>query len=706
MHQCRNIRNFTARLGKPIYCLVYGRDNEDVIKIKIIRGVISFFLGMLLSYLLWLLVSLSFDFRQLFRHYVPDLPLLYMYLIINATIFALSRNMRAITLLIFVALMGKTGRSYLRALAFAMIIAGPIDNLVRNAGEVARVFSCTTILTYNLTKTRVDLMAKPFTNTLQHMKQDVEEIQDNFKELQAILSELKYNVEHVDAAMEPASNKSNITLMQPLPQPAQAQARFVRNMSKRCKQQLNSGHRVCQQVFRQGYRKCATNFPSWLAQAICWPYRIDIICKINLFGNPDKVCNASKVVPADFGDNYVQLLSTERQLYGNSSGLEISYKLQNASAAKAQLRSAQQTQRQFTEDFQRRKRIFQFVMKLLEKLLCFFILRVIWSSLRYFALYRGNVEFDNNYLTDYFKHLDARMRQANKPVVLPLHNYERKRYVDVAQLCSRSGVECSSLIYNLLQLLLELFTSCLFLLLDVMVVRLMRIIRSRSLITYKQEGEHEIRFSINGTGLMARLLRTTMRNFNIHERVSTSLSNEECLPVAHALPSSFYAKLCLLYLLILLLIWKSTTLLRLRPFICSYFYYKREKQRILFLYNSIRRERLSMLHSLRRMGELNLAARRIEHKLNICLRLRLGFPGSFGWLQRFRCARRLCLICSVLEVDGFFICFLCSLAYCQECCTLIRNICIQCEYEIRRSSADENHSDETSVELYSYRKEK
>jgi hypothetical protein len=46
------------------------------------------------------------------------------------------------------------------------ILAGPVQNLATNGREVARVFSCTAVLTYNLTKTRFELMALPFAEAI------------------------------------------------------------------------------------------------------------------------------------------------------------------------------------------------------------------------------------------------------------------------------------------------------------------------------------------------------------------------------------------------------------------------------------------------------------------------------------------------------------------------------------------------------------
>ncbi|XP_017139392.1 protein sneaky [Drosophila miranda] len=689
---------------RPLYYLLYGQESEDEAWLKPVRYLGRFVVGLVLAYLLWALVALNFNLNRWFAHIPMRFSVFEVFMVLNVLAFTLVRSVRAVTMLIFVALVGKSGRTYLRAIAFAFVIAGPIDNLALNAGEVARVFACTTVLTYNLTKTRFDLMARPFTNTLQHMRGDIAEVRNAFQELEDVLIDLKYAVE--ESPDEEESGQSDQSGQSELPTAEATRENFLHNMRIRCEQQLSSGIRVCEEVFREGYDKCSTNFPDFMAPAICWPYRVDIICRLNVFGSPDKICDASEVVPPAFGQTYVDLLRTERELFEGSSDIEITYELRNETAT-GQLLTAQQTSEAFLRDFNHRRRIFTATMLVLEKFLCLFILRVIYASVRYYCQYRGNVEFDNFYITDYFRHVDAVRKEKGKRSILPLHRHERANYVDVAQICSRTAEESRTVIYHLLQLSLELITAGLFLLLDHMVVSLMQIIRQRSLVTYQQEGEHEIRFHINGTGLMARLLRITMRNFNMHERVSTTLSNEECLPQAHVLPPGFYYRLLLLYLGIVLLIYQSTTFLRLRRVICSYFYHKREKQRILFLYNAMLRERLTVFASMRRSAEMNLATRRVHDNLNVLLRLRLRWPGLCGCLQHLNWAKRRCLICDAIEDRDFELCAGCGLPYCRECRVVLNNVCIQCGLYISLTPPPPSvtWSNESSVVLYDFRKD-
>lgn len=489
---------------RPIYCLIHGPKSQETARLRFVRHVITLVVGMALSYLMWKLSMLNFS---LVRHTFNS-TLLTILVVLTGTAFALSLCVRTLIVLCFVALACQAGRTYLRAMAFAMVIAGPIDNLVINAGEVARVFVCTSVLTYNLTKTRFDLMAKPFTNTLKGMDQDVDEIRKSFEELHGVLEDVRHAVEQSDIKDEKVSDQDDrlwarqthkLNVSGPeLPAPGEVQERFQRNMENRCKHQLESGHRVCQQVFAEGYRKCTTNFQAWIAKAICWPYRVDLICELDLFGNPDKICDPSQVVPRNFGETYVELLRGEQDLFGNSSEISVRYELRDEEMAKSHLKSAERTTRAFTNDFERRRRHFLGIMGACELVLCLFMLRVPYASLTYYLRYRREVDFDNIYITDYFKHVDRRRREKKGPdTILPLRTYEKALYIDLDRTCSRTAKESKTMVFVFLRLLLEMFTAFIFILFDRIVVELLQIIRQRSLIRYHQQGEHEVRFNVS-----------------------------------------------------------------------------------------------------------------------------------------------------------------------------------------------------------------
>ncbi|XP_017022701.1 protein sneaky [Drosophila kikkawai] len=692
---------------RPVYCLIHGPKSQETAKLRLVRGIVSFFVGLVTGYLIWEMVALNFTMARDGINWIVLMGLV----LLTAILFALIRCIRTLVMLTFVQLAGRAGTLYLRAMAFALIIAGPIDNLVTNAGEVSRVFVCSGVLTYNLSKTRFDLMAKPFTNTLKDMDRDVDEIRQTFGELQGVLGDLKHAVEQSDFAEENAETgmyKRNLSNTdagegEELPTADEMQQRFKMNMKNRCKHQLDSGQRVCEQVFREGYRKCTTNFQWWIGKVICWPYRVDIICEVDIFGDPDKICDPSEVVPGNFGETYVELLRTEQELFNNSSEIVVSYKLRDEEQAKTHVKSAERTAEGFAKDFERHRKRFKRIMGVIEMCLCLFMLRLPFYSLRYYYWYLTNLEHDNIYITDYFKHVDRRVKKKGSESILPLRTYEKARYFDLDRWCGRTTKESDKTFYTLLRFFLELTTAVIFILFDRIVVELLQIIRQRSLIRYDQKGEHEVRFNITGVGKMAQLLRVTMRNFNINENVSTSLSNEECLPNPHVLPNSFYYWLILLYLAIFVVILQSHTFLRQRRVICSYFYEKREKQRILYLYNRILRQRIMALQNLVEDVEDNLAHYKVRMNLNPLLQLRSAYPETFDWLRYLPCGKLSCLVCCDPEDKEFVLCHSCRVPYCDTCAEEMNHVCINCDAILTmRHRLDK--MDEASIDVYIYRK--
>ena len=111
---------------------------------------------------------------------------------------AFSLQFRCITTLIWMGLFGKAGRNILKTIIFTLVITGPIENIIMNSKEVIRVFSCSTYLVYNLTKTRFDLMVKPFTNAFSSMDEQYSTIQMKFQEINEIVLPILQEVENED----------------------------------------------------------------------------------------------------------------------------------------------------------------------------------------------------------------------------------------------------------------------------------------------------------------------------------------------------------------------------------------------------------------------------------------------------------------------------------------------------------------------------
>lgn len=115
-----------------------------------------------------------------------------------------------------------------------------------------------------------------------------------------------------------------------------------------------------------------------------------------------------------------------------------------------------------------------------------------------------------------------------------------------------------------------------------------------------------------GTGMIAALLRSLVKGFNVKKRIKIERSNEQCLPRPSKLPKSYVFKIFGTYLSIWLMLWVQTYTQRTRRLICSYFFRKREKTRVLFLYNQTLKRRIGF----RKYDQLKLMIKLVCHTLS------------------------------------------------------------------------------------------
>ncbi|KAI8119484.1 DC-STAMP domain-containing protein 1 [Lucilia cuprina] len=116
------------------------------------------------------------------------------------------------------------------------------------------------------------------------------------------------------------------------------------------------------------------------------------------------------------------------------------------------------------------------------------------ACVKYHKMYKVDLDHDNIYVTDYFKHLDRRMKSLGKQSLLPFKKYESKKLIDPDHSWQRTQEESQAVTFNLLQFSLEILSGCFFLFLDYVIVSVLLIIRNNSEMSFVQEGEHTIQF--------------------------------------------------------------------------------------------------------------------------------------------------------------------------------------------------------------------
>lgn len=149
------------------------------------------------------------------------------------------------------------------------------------------------------------------------------------------------------------------------------------------------------------------------------------------------------------------------------------------------VRAAGDTAKAVMHDFDARRRIFDTIMTIVRRCLAFVFLKIILSAQNYHDKYLTDIEFDNVYVTTYFRKIDARRRTRECPTLLPLRKIERTKLVDPYR-TRPSRTERANLIGQTVKLILEMVTATTFVLLDRLFYETLDLVRRHAHIEYTQ----------------------------------------------------------------------------------------------------------------------------------------------------------------------------------------------------------------------------
>lgn len=289
--------------------------------------------------------------------------------------------------------------------------------------------------------------------------------------------------------------------------------------------------------------------------------------------------------------------------------------------------------------------------------------------MKYHDQYINNIEFDNFFITKYFKRIDARRMERGDRNLLPLKKVERTEYIE-PESARRGKKEFQHSAFHIIKILLEIITATIFVLFDYLFTEMLMIIKRHALVEFTQEGSHKVNITVTGRGLIASLVRSAIDNFQTDEELHLVMTNEPCLPRAHKLNNHYLYKIYGIYILILFLIYYEMYFQRLRRLFCSYFYPKREKARVLYLYNKMLKRRRGLFKRTYQDVMEKIKNKEWAMEVNIftvhimmshcwyifvnCLiypsqKLRVNYPRCCDWMRIFECTKRQCAICEELE---------------------------------------------------------
>lgn len=600
-----------------------------------------------------------------------------------------SRQVRAITLLTLSNFLGKSGQSALKALMLSLVVAGPIQNLADNGQEVVRVFACTTALTYNMSKTRYDLMFKPFSDALFNMHADTGDLKESLHAVRGVVEPIRKELQdegEVEYLKEPNDYLEELErLRQKIPDasPSQSQAtaeqiehNYNQKLEYRCEGMISRAKKKCQGTFAKLYNSCVDKLHWSVNWALCWPMKLTFICNFaSTFGD---TCHPEKYLPPGYGTGFVSLNDTQNHMKGQFKEVHLQYKVSKFLKVPKGIRDSLDTSSELMIQFTEKKNMVDFILWMVVKwVLAFSFIRVLWKSEEYQRLYLTNIEFDNVYITDYFRRIDSRRRLQMKQTILPVKKMERKKFIDPYSL----SIQWSTLTTPLTKLFLEIVPATFFIFVDRLFYETLDLIRRHAHIEYTQVGHHDLQFKVKGTGMIASLVRSVIKGFNVKKRIKVEHSNLQCLPQPTSVSASSIYKIYATFLCVFIMVIFNGYLKQLRRVCCALFFRKHEKRRVLYLYNETLRQRRAFFKLKKARVSILVAENRLTEDGNILLLMRLRYPRYFRWLVVFPIARRKCLICKEPEGRDWpkIACKDCPYVFCQECWDMIDHSCYLCK---------------------------
>ncbi|KAF7226473.1 E3 ubiquitin-protein ligase DCST1 isoform X1 [Nothobranchius furzeri] len=494
----------------------------------------------------------------------------------------LSSSFRCSILLMFPSILGSRGRTYLMILIVSVLYSGPIANIQQNAEAAALSLSCNLDLQVHHSRMLWRSAIQPFIAITQELMDSKDEFQ-----LEALNVSRKFqNIR--DEVME----QYGYDQFHPRSHGNSTQEQFATKTKMQCDSVVNEGVQRCADWFSLRWAECMAAIPvPVINHILCVSMKFHFLCDAMRVMTP--WCRDQIPVEGNFGQLFDQLnVSVDR--LSQEFLTELVLQEQQQSVLDGSLLDQNFTQ-SVTDSFLTLTRTMGQVLNTLQLLLSFTFITVFIQGFSYLLSYRTDIYFDNVYITSYFKKIDARRKRAGKHFLLPLKKSERKEFI-FPWSPKIYPEELKQVMAGVIQLLSISLLCVVLLTVDFALFRVLDVISRHTFTQFNVTSGHQVNINVGGDSMVARLLRTTISGFNSSSDVNIHSDNRECVSPPSALPISVYVSCVSCVLLLALFSCFQVYTNRLRRVIAAFYHPKREKKRVLFLYNLQLHKRISFPH--------------------------------------------------------------------------------------------------------------
>ncbi|XP_003475422.1 E3 ubiquitin-protein ligase DCST1 [Cavia porcellus] len=610
-----------------------------------------------------------------------------------------SPHIRCASLLLVPKMLGKEGRLFVLGYALAAIYIGPVANMKHNLNEVVASLGCTVELQINNTRAAWHISTAPlravFKDLLgskESLRAETRNISTAFKDLDAqVSSEAGYTPEDAAGSEETTqgaeAKKAPSTKIH-----LSTQKMFELKTKLRCSYVVNQAILSCRRWFDRKHEQCMQRIQiPLLNHLICLPMKFKFFCGISKV--MEVWCRSRIPVEGNFGQTYDSLNQSVHGLDGEFSA-NIDIKEKQQAGVLGLNTSWEHVSTEVRDYVERQEARLEWALGLLYALMSCTFLLVLRASFSYTDSYNQDIRFDNIYISTYFCQIDERRKKLGKRTLLPLRKAEKKDFIFPCKPIVQAS-EMSNLARELLEALPVLLLLLVLCGLDWALYLVFNTIRQHSFLQYSFHSSHKLEVKVEGDSMLARLLRKTIGALNTSSDTGVESNNMPCLPQPVGLDARAYWRATFPIGLLLCLCLAQAFGYRLRRVIAAFFFPKREKKRVLFLYNELLRKREAFT-KLRRAAIVRRAQQQRAPRHHLVDTLHRRCPVLRRWL------RRRCVVCQAPETPESYVCPTpdCQVVYCRSCWDDMRQKCPVCtpREELSSSAFSDSNDDTTYAE--------
>ncbi|KAM5295060.1 E3 ubiquitin-protein ligase DCST1 isoform 4-T5 [Glossophaga mutica] len=610
-----------------------------------------------------------------------------------------SPHIRCASLLLIPKMLGKEGRLFLLGYALAAIYEGPVANLRHNLHEVVASLGCTVELQINNTRAAWRVSTAPLRTVFKDLlgsketlRAETQNISNFFEDLDTqVNSDTGYTPEDATGSEETAQGEGTHRAMASRHH-LSTQKMYELKTKLRCSNIVNRAILSCRRWFDKRHEQCVQRI--WiplLNHLLCLPMKFKFFCGIAKV--MEVWCRSRIPVEGNFGQTYDSVNQSVRGLYGEfSATIDLQEEKQ---AALLGLSPGWEHVSTEVRDYVRGQEAkLERALGMLHVLLSFTFLLILHASFSYMDSYNGDIRFDNIYISTYFCQIDERRRKLGKRTLLPLRKAEKKTVIFPYDPTIQAS-EMRNVVRELMETLPVLLLLLVLCGLDWALYSTFDTIRHHSFLQYSFHSSHRLEVKVGGDSMLARLLRKTIGALNTSSETMVESNNTPCLPQPVCLNARAYLRTGLPVALLVCLCLLQAFGYRLRRVIAAFYFPKREKKRVLFLYNELLRKRAAFT-KLRRAAIVRHARQQRAPRHHLADILHHRCPLLRPWL------RRSCVVCQAPETPESYVCLTrdCEAVYCRSCWDDMRQQCPVCtpREELSSSACSDSNDDATYAE--------